>query len=114
MFNVINWLVSALKTNYTTYRSDDLIYHFRLSADDVRPQQDPNPQRTSHTCTCMVKTSVIIILMSTVKLLQKLTHFEKHLISLYHKEKNLLIPDKLFITEISAYAIGNFRKWLLY
>ena len=39
--DVFNLLVSALISNYVTFRFDDVICHFMLSADDVAPQQDP-------------------------------------------------------------------------
>ena len=48
MSDVLNWLVSARISNYVTFRFDDVIYHFTLSADDVTHEQDPKSQRTSH------------------------------------------------------------------
>ena len=44
--DVINWLVSAPKSNYVHIY--DVKYKFMLFADDVEPQQDPESQRMSH------------------------------------------------------------------
>ena len=55
MPDVINWLFSASKPTYLTYISDDVIYNFKLSADDVGAQQDSKSQRTSHMSRDMTK-----------------------------------------------------------
>ena len=46
--DILNWSVKALISSYVTFRFDDVICHFTLSADDVAPQQDPKSQRTSN------------------------------------------------------------------
>ena len=42
-----NLVVSALISNYVTFRFDDVICHFTLSADDFAPKQDLKSQRTN-------------------------------------------------------------------
>ena len=53
--DILNWLVSALISSYVTFRFDDIIFHFTLSAVDFALQQDPKSWRTSHMNTNKIK-----------------------------------------------------------